>query len=151
MTDLLVNRELAKSKIIEQIKRGKALIDGSYSSLEEFGSQYTKWYDFTKLVITKFFAGEELLEEFKGAHAGLIMVAQKLSPSEKLVRRKRTLHLKIDKLESILERIDLMDERNARETPIKASATQLKRKVFIVHGHDEAAKQSTARILENHN
>jgi predicted nucleotide-binding protein len=57
----------------------------------------------------------------------------------------------ITRLEAIRDRLDLIPESNSAEefsTPSHPSEKSLGQDVFIVHGHDEAAKEAVSRFIE---
>ena len=58
----------------------------------------------------------------------------------------------ITRLESILGRLELIPESPLLAQPTEAQPTrgrpEVSKRVFVVHGHDEEAKQSVARCLE---
>ncbi len=64
---------------------------------------------------------------------------------------RKSLEQKLNNLRSVLEQLDLYGEPPATQpetgTP-PASSALASRKVFIVHGHDNALKQEVARLLE---
>jgi len=53
---------------------------------------------------------------------------------------------RIHRLESIIERLPLYSSAEAAAVP--ARPKQQSKEIFIVHGHDEAAKQEVARFIE---
>jgi predicted nucleotide-binding protein len=52
----------------------------------------------------------------------------------------------VARIESIIDRLELIDEVSV--DPVGASAAQDSSKVFVVHGHDEGAREGVARFLE---
>lgn len=63
---------------------------------------------------------------------------------------KESINKKISRLESILERLDLIPsvEDNKPRGTLKSNNFQNSKDIFIVHGHDEAARESATRFLE---
>lgn len=63
---------------------------------------------------------------------------------------KNLINYKLDNLKSLLTRSDLLKSQvtNNPFTPHTTTKTYSKTEVFIVHGHDEAAKIKTARFIE---
>ncbi|WP_299517820.1 nucleotide-binding protein, partial [uncultured Flavobacterium sp.] len=64
---------------------------------------------------------------------------------------KNLINYKLDNLKSLLTRAELLKSQvsnNTTNTVATATKTLSKTEVFIVHGHDEAAKTKTARYIE---
>jgi predicted nucleotide-binding protein len=68
-------------------------------------------------------------------------------PASRLGNANDMLSVRIRRLESVLARLDLFPEPAAMQQPAPKLVGD-GRSVFVVHGHDLAAKQETARMIE---
>lgn len=95
-------------------------------------NEYKKSYDdagmWSGMIVTRNQTANNELQKFKSR------VESKVSNLKKLLSKTELLKCKVDELTTITPKTDM----------IKLDKTQ----VFIVHGHDEAAKTKTARFIE---
>jgi predicted nucleotide-binding protein len=134
---LTVSREEARSRIRAQLERGEEVPNASVNENDEA----RRWYDFTTELLRQLFTTDELRDEFTGASSfsfgGDITTGAFLR-----------------KLRSIYERLDLIPEpsKSAGTGAIVGPRTEHPSRsatdVFVVHGHDEAAREGVARFLE---
>ncbi|WP_278971158.1 nucleotide-binding protein [Phocaeicola barnesiae] len=62
--------------------------------------------------------------------------------------QKKTIRRKIDKLENIIERLSIIpSEKQEESNALLRNNVSVSNKIFIVHGHDSARKEATARTL----
>jgi predicted nucleotide-binding protein len=129
---LTISREEAKQRIEAQIERAKSVPNASVNENDEA----RRWYEFAAELLRQLFTTDEMTDEFVGRNN--IVGSDDISTGYYL-----------KKLISIYERLDLYPEIN---TPILAKnnneAIKQGKKIFIIHGHDEAMKQTVARTLE---
>lgn len=147
---LLVPIEEASQRIAERVAKGKELKFKHSSSLEEFEivqREYWTWSDYNKEMLRRLFTNSTLADEYS-SWGGLFVVREK-----KLHEKVQELHSDIDdkihRLESIKVRLELIPvaEGIAKQTR-DSSPQRVNTKVFIVHGHDEATRETVARYLE---
>jgi predicted nucleotide-binding protein len=153
--------EVARSKAEEllqvQIKKGREIRGKGYrtpSDLKAGKRDKESWYKFTVEVLQRIFSTEQYTNEFRLAHtkAQFYLYQTQLTLQETVLHFEDTLNVEIRELESIQERLVLIpepetDSISKKEQEERRPATPT-RDVFVVHGHDEAAKQSVARFLE---
>ena len=155
---LLVSREEAEEKIQERIDAGKILRDQPIDSDDEYesvGKKVVNWSIYNKDLLNKLFESPALAngyedyiyedldyDEFDG-----LLCINRIQDQEDYLRYKINKHRtymsdSISSLEGIRDRLELFEEPD----PPKRIFGD---KIFIVHGHDEAAKLKVARFIEN--
>ena len=154
---LLVSREEARQKIQAQIEKGEQLHDRRIESYPEFNEAYLEsdnWSIYTTTLLIKLFDNPPL-EEYTSFNYSALSddeFCDKLD--DDVVDYETDMKRSISSLEGIYERIELYDEflntsqrtsGNERESenPRPAFGDE----VFIVHGHDEAAKHAIAGFV----
>lgn len=149
--ELRVSREEAAQKIGERISLGEALLARNISNVEQLDAaenEYRRWNSYNAEMLTRLFTTDKFAEEYSRWGAVAISMYAK-SPAEKLEDHKKEVGEKIHRLESMRDRLELIPHASeVRSTAITAVARERTNKVFVVHGHDEAARESVARFLE---
>lgn len=149
---LLMSRAEAEKKIQDRIEVGKQLHEASINtneSLDKARAEYRKWTDYNSTLLQRLVDTNELERDYNPSW-GMISLGPS-SLSEQIVDFQLALKSKIERLESILGRLELIPESGA--IPQVAVGSQedamfASNRVFVVHGHDEEAKQSVARCIE---
>ena len=138
---LTESKEKAKQKIQERITKGEELLGTLENPIEEYGAdlvdECSKWSQYNETLLMT------LLSEGSGSYGyilfprrgGLIYIPP---ASLTLVRMKKS----INSLLGIYERLDLYGEY--LDTTEHSFCTD----IFIVHGHDDGAKDSVARFVD---
>lgn len=152
--ELLVSQEEAKAKLAERIEKGKEIksipiISGQ--DLDAAEKSYYKWNDFNKELLKRQFSTKELAEEYsRWASVGVISIYER-SLSEKVRDFHKDIDDKIHRLDSIIERIELIPI----STTVKLPGTSIpfpkgcdRNKIFVVHGQNNEAKLEVARFIE---
>jgi predicted nucleotide-binding protein len=154
---LLVSQADAREKINAQIMRGRAIIEPLAPAHAGFGfglagtavfeqakADQEKWAKVTIDLLRSLFADLSIDNEF--GSVDILYFPQADRP--KLLAGWMT--ARIHHLESIINRLpfsplgDKLEEAKAAPAPSK----QQSKDIFIVHGHDEAAKHEVARFIE---
>jgi predicted nucleotide-binding protein len=152
---LIVARSIAQEKIEAQIDKGsklKAIEITSSEAVEETRKQYYRWDEYNIELLGRIFTNDSLATEYRGYSVGGSFSDRPLQRQIKELRD--DVEYKIGNLQSILARLELIPEQtqvsNAQHFQALRSSLPgpARKKVFIVHGHDEGAKQSVARFLE---
>ena len=149
---LLITHDEAKIVLREQIGKGEELLArvrgiSNPSQLDDVRSDYNKWSDYNCEFLRQKFSDDSYVREYAGS-LGLVLSSSSLS------RNVGAFHQhtrgKVDKLESFLGRLDLIPSNAAasdNENALPSSAPPGD-SVFIVHGHDDGAKQAVARMID---
>jgi predicted nucleotide-binding protein len=147
--NLIVPRKEAAAKIQAQINKGIQIRDISIRSQEDLSrawAEETKWSKYNSELLTRLFDNPSVAQEYDYQS---ISFGEDHLP-ERIKSFQRYVIERINRLESIQERLDLIPEvgvKPAHVTSPKISASS-SRAIFIVHGHDEAARETLARFIE---
>lgn len=148
---LLVAAGEAQQKIADRIEKGQAIIQipiGSEAALKQVRGDYYTWSDYNGELLKHLFSNESMAEEYYDHFA--IGVTGK-SFQEEVDDFHSDVESKIRRLQSISERLELIPLADAVKAPVDipaVAAAPTNTKVFIVHGHDEAARETMARFIE---
>lgn len=150
-TNLAVSRPEAQAKLLDRIDRGKAILAREIRNLSELATardDHSKWSSFNYELLKRLFTTDEPAEEYARFYGGMIRMNP--SPQEQLESFHEDVSNGIRRLESILERLELYQEPLGTHAGPSTSAKddRKKNRVFIVHGHDDGARETVARLLE---
>ena len=170
---LQMSRSEAEARIREQIEKGQKLPElriGNSAELEQARNEKRKWSDFNAELLRRIVDTDELVNDYyppayasvswgeptpfaaKGDRATAWLGGEPAPFAAKVEEFYSDVNGYITRLESILGRLELIPESPALARPMEVQPTgshpEVGRRVFVVHGHDEEAKQSAARCLE---
>jgi predicted nucleotide-binding protein len=152
-TYLVVSHEEASAKIDDRIAKGRKLIDGSYESragLEQSRNAYHRWSAYNTELLKTLFTNCDPSDEYSREFG--FYVGRDSSFNEEIEDHHKDVKDKIHRLESIKERLELIPlvikEERALRAETALASPRPSNNVFIVHGHDEAAREMTARYVE---
>ena len=151
---LLVSQEQAEEEIKAQIFRGHRILEdvapsqtglgfGRHAALDVAKTEGTKWAKFTIDLLKTLLTGLSIDREFGSSdirnYGG--------DPSIEFLE---WMYQRLNGLDSILERLPLfsLSVKPVHTEAAPAPSKQQSKNIFIVHGHDEAAKQEVARVIE---
>ena len=148
--NLLISRAEAAEKIKRQIEKGRELAGREILSanvLEATRAEKNKWASYTTELLKRIFDQETIAKDYEYTYP---VTYVRPSAAQMVQTLKEELAKKLTKLESVLERLELIPELHVQptDTPHRDVAGAINQDIFIVHGHDEAAKQSVSRFLE---
>ncbi len=146
---LVESRESSLEKIKAQISRGYQLRHHEVRSEDELKkvvAECRKWSNYNKTLLSKLFTNSSVADGYSGFNYQR-PIGSKMNPlvnpslEEQVGRYWERMITSINSLEGICEQLELYDEPSDNHSPT------LGNKVFIVHGHDEAAKHEIARFI----
>lgn len=152
--EITVPREEAKSRLVDRIEKGKALLQvqiNSSDSLESAKHDYHKWDAFNAELLKQLFTTDELSNEY--SWWGIASLGNGYESLGQLIaEHHEEVTNKLRRLDSIVERIELFATSSAvREVQSAkhshSEPTTRSKKVFVVHGRDELAKTSLEVFL----
>lgn len=155
---LKISRSEAGEKLRKRVEDGNEIRNTQVHTeeeLETLNQKYKKWSDFNVELLSRIFNNEVIAEEYKSSRGASRVAPDSLwgNPFPTLYENfLNRISAKLNTLESIIERLELIPEVSqisSTELKQKTSENSYDDKVFIVHGHDEEAKQSVARFIEN--
>ena len=148
---LVVPRPEAKDRIEKQIEKGIAIRDLPISSEEDLQrarAEHSKWSEYNTELLTRLFDNKSIADEYNRSY--IAVVSPNSSFSWEVSDFREDVQDNITRLEAILERLELIPE-SSEAFSSKANAviaSELESHIFLVHGHDEAAKETVARFIE---
>lgn len=149
--ELQVTREEATQKIGERIALGEALYGRQISNAEQLDSgenEYRRWNSYNAEMLKRLFTTHKFAEEYSWWGVMAVSLYEK-APAQRVKEHKDAIREKIHRLESVRDRLELIPLASTVGTPdVAAIARERTNKVFVVHGHDEASRESVARFLE---
>jgi len=148
-TTLTVSLQKASQQLTQRINLGQQLITQRYpritgkNLLDLVWDSITKWDDYNNTFLRKLFSDESVADKYDNAvhFKGYSSLADYSKKIESFYR------IKIRELNSIKERLKLYTISQGASIT-SSTVRPLGSKIFIVHGHDEARKQTVARFLE---
>lgn len=152
--ELLVSRDEAKARLQERIEKGLELKQRGVDTKDAFdmlSNDFRKWDAFNSELLKRIFTNVELAEEYD--YWGAMMVSMR-EPSlgEKIAKVFKDVDNKIHRLDSIIERLELIPlnrpaQNSSADGQEELSSQQRTKKVFVVHGRDDVAKTSLEVFL----
>lgn len=165
---LVINKSDFQSQLEDRIKVGKDLLATSvkvinvptpyygygkhqkieYDETEKdaFFSTYHKWDAFNIDFLKRAFNIPE--NDYKKEYENAYYMGSMFGSDDIVKDEKKTIKQKIDKLENIIERLSIIpcEKQEILKMPPQNNSS-ISNKIFIVHGHDSAIKEATARTL----
>lgn len=153
--ELTTAREDAEERIKERIFKGAAIIEIQINDPQNLAAAekaYGKWNDFNLELLKRLFTSDELYVEYNRYTGGMTVMMREKHLGEKVSDFYKKVEDKNHRLESIIERLELIPEpantASGMAPPAKPSKEIDRSKIFIVHGHDDSAKLEVARFIE---
>lgn len=152
---LLISRDDAKSRLQERIQKGLELKQAQINSREALDAaknDFSKWNSFNAELLKRIFSTEELAEEYSRWIGISVVAMRETSLGEKIADLYKNIDQKIHRIDSIIERLELIPLNNAATSaavPADESnqSSAKTKKVFVVHGHDEIVKTNLGVFL----
>lgn len=147
--ELVVPHDDAERRISERIEKGRAILDREFRVVADVATardEYWKWSSYNGDMLKRLFTTSTFADEY--SWFGGAVVSMNPTPQEQLDELKRDVSEKIRRLESIRERLELVPSVPGVAQATAPSARAHTNRAFIVHGHDDAARETVARFLE---
>jgi predicted nucleotide-binding protein len=151
---LRVNRAEAKQQISKRLEEGdvlRKLVDGTQGSRDVAGleSEFDSWDAYNYDFLENLFTTDKYAKEYRnsGARFAIIPDSTWLDDAQQI---RETLGVKMTKLVSIRERLELVQEQSPGQDRLELANKRpagTAEQVFIVHGHDDGAKEAVARFV----
>jgi len=144
---LLIPREEAVDEIKSRWQKGEDLQSAriqDFNSLERFKDTVEEWSDYNRDLLLKIFDDSSIAEDYEAVDLPSFWDGGLLSEAIKFQRQ--YLMKKNSRLLSVLKRLKLFPE--VTESQEFSQERSFGEKVFLVHGHDEGAKEKVARLIE---
>jgi len=150
---LRMSVEDARKRLAERIVIGneyKARAIQSEQQLKDLKNEYYKWNDYNAELLRQMFTNTDPAEEYSRS-LGIFFLGGNTSLSEEIRDFHSDVDTKLHRLDSIAERLELIplsEDIQGRLDMRPTEAEISNSRVFIVHGHDELARETVARFLE---
>lgn len=151
--EITTSQNDAEARINDRIEKGEGIFNKEIRNANEFEAvkrEYSKWSDFNKELLKRLFTNDSLSIEYsKFSGAMSIGFGRVPSLGEEISDFKDNIKEKIHRLESIKERLEIIPTANGVQNFTTVETKKIStNKAFIVHGHDEGARESAARFLD---
>jgi predicted nucleotide-binding protein len=145
---LIISREELENALLDRIEKGGEIIKKdckTQKQLEKSRSDYFTWTDFNSELLKASFNNPK--NEYRKQYSGTITIGVvNQTFSEEVQDFKEDVKSKIQRLKSILNKLPLIKVEEGVEGTF--SINKSLHDVFIVHGHNNEAKEKTARLLQ---
>ncbi len=152
-----VDRQDAETQIDSQREKGLGLhsmlhtlagADGeqaSWDNIKRMEREYKLWDEYNREMLMSLFDSDEVARDYSTWGIGIVRSWDtRLDQQFKTIRD--ALYDKVAALDSVKQKMTLYDELALATGSYESNVSG--DDVFVVHGHDEAAKQSVARFIE---
>ena len=149
--ELRVSHEEATRRISERIALGEELLKRQLQGaeqLEEASNERDRWNNYNAELLKRLFTTHKFADDYL-SWAGMFAVGGSYSWQEKLQAHREDLRDRINRLNTVHDCIELVPVAgDIRPTALSVGRPKRTNKIFVVHGHDEGARESIARFLE---
>lgn len=155
-TELIVSKVSFVSKLNDLIEKGGEVLNKhilTQSDLDINKSEFNKWNDYTSEYLKQAFNNEN--NEYKKSYdtcadwVGFRMISSRPEPlEERLSDLKTTIKSKIENLEKLVSKAELLKSNSILKDHRGITAEELSKNIFIVHGHNDRIKIDVARTIE---
>jgi predicted nucleotide-binding protein len=155
---LVVPRSEAKRRINEQIEKLRPVIKnlGDSGDVEQARDQLDQWAKYNIELLKRLFDSDAIADEYRRAQFRAYDIRRSQSkwldgcvPLEEIADKfVKEVEVHVTELRGILERLELIPEPAEISAEGEEAGIERGSDIFIVHGHDESAKQAVARFIE---
>ena len=147
--ELVVTREDAAGRILKQIAIGQELHDRiiqSDSELDRAQNERSKWSSYNSELLTRIFSNRSIVDEYNRFFGAVHYMNPTLR--QKIGEFQQSVDDQVTRLEAIHGRLDLIPVAGRSAVGQVSTGIVANNDVFIVHGHNEAAKDQVSRFVE---
>ena len=151
-TALVMSREEARKRLRERVDLAVDVYPSRIDSQDELAKaeqEEQRWRAYNRELLWRMFTTGEYAHDYDNAVVTIHHVRDQYLDVElnTIARRlQESIKQQAARIESIIDRLDLIDEAAADRTEATSEADLSK--VFVVHGHDGAPKAEVARFIE---
>jgi hypothetical protein len=146
---LLSSKEEASEKITKRIELGHQIKNSNITSMTELKQArtgYYSWNEYNEDLLLHLFDNSSIKEGYRKSFFSVSIYKEPLDKQIEEFRDNVDYYLR--KLESIRERLEIFEvSPRLIQPPLTSQQRTLSKKVFVVHGHDEGAKEAVARFI----
>ena len=150
---LRMSLEDARKRLGERMRIGdefKSAIIQTEEQLKQLKNEFYKWDDYNEELLRQMFTNDDPANEYSRS-VGIFLLGGRTNLYQEIKEFHTDVDRKLHRLDSLSERLELipLSEEIREILDMRPAEAQLsKRRVFIVHGHDEMARETVARFLE---
>lgn len=147
-------RDEVQRMLDERISKGADLLHrhdtiATNEDFEMLKDAYKKWDSYNTEFLSRAFDSDAVSQEYQWSSSTVVTTYGRQSGAELVRQYRNRIASKISSLESIQERLELIPEADGVQSPpTPAAKGEYGDAVFVVHGHDNEAKESVARFVE---
>jgi predicted nucleotide-binding protein len=151
-TALVIGREEARRRLQERIDQAEEILPGNRWSADDLMTgeeRERKWRAYNRELLSRIFTTDEYARDYDVSQISIRQVQDRyfdISADTVAGRILGSVRKQVARLDSVIERLELIDE--AMVGRAGGSLPQGRSKVFVVHGHDDGAREGVARFLE---
>lgn len=153
---LIISKGNFAAKLIERIDLGKNILGRSVTNvpeLEENQTEFNKWNDWNSEYFKQSFNNEhnEYKYRYDGVNSFVGAFDNDRTPGGELRRLKEYISNKVDFLERMLDKVELLKSNIEEAPPSRDTFSAINtdtEDIFIVHGHNTSVLQTVARTIE---
>lgn len=156
-SDYLIKEPKAfESALLTRIKLGSEVIDlispRDNDEFEVDQAEARRWDDYNIELLKVSFSGVESTyrEQYEKSSYSINHLPKELSVQDKAIMLRKAVAYRIENLKSLVDRIELLRVQPSEKlkTASKPATKVSENKIFIVHGHNAAAKEQVARTID---
>jgi len=151
--ELKISQEDAGKRLQAQVDKGLKLKNEHISTIEELKSstnEYDTWDSFNALLLKQIFTTDELSNEYS-LSTGVYAIFDEPTLSNKIAFLYDDISERIHRIDSIIKRLELIplsaENQHTNTSKPSTKSSNVNNKVFVVHGHDEIAKNELELFL----
>jgi hypothetical protein len=150
---LVKRRADVDEQLHDRLIKGRELVERTIQSQQELDQAWEdreRWSSYNSELLLRSFNNRSVADDYNWS-PGFGVVSMNPSLGEKVDDFRRSLRSRINRLEAIVERLPLIPELPSIHSASPPSVRQVpsrSRSVFVVHGHDQATRESVARFIE---
>lgn len=152
LTGLLRSKEDARKEIESRIEEGKHLLTRAVTTSTELRlaeAAENAWGEYNLELLRRLFDSDEFAESYARFYGMAFPINPTLNDHRRMFRER--IEDKVSRLQGILAKLPLLHcvvPTSGAPDRRGSDVAEASKRVFVVHGHDDAAKQSVARFLE---
>lgn len=151
LVSLIMQKKYARKKILSQIQKGNIIdemVVADDEDLVEYIKEIRNWNSYNEELLLRMFTNDSIKKEYT---ANLFHSGSYDDFNDKVDHYTDILREEIGRLESILGKLELIPADSSTSTtedvPMEKELSNSSSDIFIVHGHDEALKETVARLI----
>lgn len=151
---LLVPRAELAEQLEERLQKGRDLAERPINSAPELDQAWNdrqRWSAYNTEVLTRSFDNRSVADDYNWS-PGFGIATLNPPLGQRIADYRDAQRARVNRLQSIVERLPLIEEaaevRKTEPVATRQPSPTARKSVFIVHGRDQAARETVARFIE---